>query len=319
MTDDAPAAPHEGRPVSGPETPGGMAALIRVARRSAFALSLAGIILVGVVDYFTGFEIRVYALYFVPLCFGAWFGRGTGTTILTVLCAFTWALSNHLSGLRYDSPWTWPVNAGFNAVGFGTVGYLVGRLRSSLGRERIMSRTDHLTSLWNGRVLIERIEAEIARQKRTGRPFVLAYMDLDDFKSVNDRYGHSRGDLVLKDFGESIHSNSRSTDTAARVGGDEFALLLPETGIEEGRQVLERLHEKMSSVLAGAGPGTGVSIGAAAFDSPPVDALEAIKLADSLMYRAKHAGKNRMLITPAEEQGRGSVSLEDGDSALPPE
>lgn len=273
----------------------------RRARWGFLVLSFAGVVAVGFVDYFTGFQVRVYALYFVPLCLGAWFGNSLSTAGLVTICAFTWSVSNHLAGLRYDDPLIWPLNFLINATGFGTVGALVRMLRRSLDSERVMSRTDALTSLWNSRVMTERIDAEISRQRRSGRPFVLAYMDMDDFKKVNDLLGHSSGDNLLRAIGERLRTGSRATDTAARLGGDEFMLLLPETGIDEGKTVLARIHALLWDVLAGSVPGTGVSIGAVSFEGVQISTEEAIRLADSVMYEVKRSGRNGILLKTAAE------------------
>jgi diguanylate cyclase (GGDEF)-like protein len=269
------------------------------ARAGFLALSLLGVLGVGLLDYFTGTEVRLYALYFLPLCLGAWFGSTAWMAGLVTICAFTWGISNHLAGLMYDEPSVWPLNIASSAAGFGAVGVLVGMLRRSLDTERMMSRIDPVTSIWNSRVLKERIEDETHRQRRSGRPFVLAYMDMDDFKSVNDTWGHTTGDRVLRTVGERLQSGIRAIDTAARLGGDEFVVLLPETDLEEGKAVLTRLHSIVTAALVEAGTSSGVSIGAAAFDAPPAGYENAVRLADAVMYEVKHSGKNGVLVRPA--------------------
>jgi len=296
-----------------PKVPGGAMPLV---------FSLTGILLVGALDYMTGIEIRVYALYFVPLCFGAWYGTARTAAVLTVLCAFTWTLSNHLSGVHYASPWAWPLNIGFNGVGFGVVSYLVARLRTSLGKERVLSRTDPLTSLWNGRVFREKVQEEIVRQGRMRRPFVLAYLDVDGFKRINDLHGHSGGDLALRRISAALRADSRSTDTAARLGGDEFGLLLPETDLEEGGSVLERVHEKLTEALAGFGQDPGMSMGAAVFETPPADVEQAVMLADSLMYESKRSGRHNLVIrrvsdTSTAPDGRGETAADRRGAPVP--
>jgi diguanylate cyclase (GGDEF)-like protein len=153
---------------------------------------------------------------------------------------------------------------------------------------------DPLTGAANARAFRGRARDEIDRSRRYGRPFTLAYVDLDNFKAVNDRFGHSAGDNLLRLVTDNIRKNLRTTDIFARVGGDEFVLLLPETGPESARAVLDKLQDKVTSSLQEAKWPVTLSVGAVIYLSPPdsVDAM--IVQADNLMYQVKHSGKNRI-------------------------
>ena len=109
---------------------------------------------------------------------------------------------------------------------------LLSSLKRALDRERELSGTDVLTGIRNARSFREVLGAEIERSKRFQRPFTVAYLDLDNFKTVNDCHGHEHGDELLRLVGNTILTGIRKTDTVARLGGDEFALLLPETEYE---------------------------------------------------------------------------------------
>ncbi|HYA97497.1 MAG TPA: GGDEF domain-containing protein [Methylomirabilota bacterium] len=125
---------------------------------------------------------------------------------------------------------------------------LVERLREQLAEKQVHSRwlrnlamVDPLTGLFNRRFAEQRLAAEVARSERKGHPLCLLLMDLNDFKKVNDTYGHPAGDRLLQTFAEQVRQAIRATDLAARIGGDEFMVLLPECQAEEAHHVLDRL------------------------------------------------------------------------------
>lgn len=186
------------------------------------------------------------------------------------------------------------------AVAFGVFGSLIGSHEENLERanERLeeASVTDELTGLRNLRYFRTRLFEEHARNRRTGAPLTIAIVDLDHFKLVNDRFGHQIGDRVLASSARALASVSRRGDTAARVGGEEFALLLPETGRTEAIALAERvrlairdapLDDGSVSVTAS----VGVSCSADFADSS-ADALYAA--ADRALYQAKEEGRNRV-------------------------
>jgi diguanylate cyclase (GGDEF)-like protein len=168
-----------------------------------------------------------------------------------------------------------------------------------LQRELIVqSRTDALTGALNRRALSREAERELARANRTGRPLCLLLLDLDDFKRTNDTYGHAAGDLALQRMVDCINSMLRTHDLLARTGGEEFAVLLPETNCAQAQLVAERLRsaiEKLSPTLGSASLQMSVSIGCAEVQ-PPCPSFESLlHQADVAMYTAKRSGKNRVI------------------------
>jgi len=156
---------------------------------------------------------------------------------------------------------------------------------------RILSVTDCLTNSYNRRFFIQKLEEEIERTRRTGSGFSLVMLDIDRFKSINDRFGHNAGDLVLKNIAELIKNRIRKIDTLARWGGEEFVMLLPETTVNKAAVLAEELRESLSRMdIPGVGRVTA-SFGVAGYClGDTVDAL--IQRADDLMYEAKAAGRN---------------------------
>ncbi len=170
----------------------------------------------------------------------------------------------------------------------------VGILKSTVEEEKELARTDPLTGLMNARAFREMAEAEIIRTRRYHHPFSVAYMDIDDFKTVNDHFGHSIGDALLRLVAKTMKSNSRAVDVICRLGGDEFIILFPETGPEPALLACRKLHERLRDAVQHNDWSATFSIGAITFLQPPSAADEMITLADGLMYAAKKSGKNRI-------------------------
>jgi diguanylate cyclase (GGDEF)-like protein len=166
------------------------------------------------------------------------------------------------------------------------------------------SATDELTRLPNRRSGLQRLQAERAKLLRSKGSLAVAILDLDHFKSVNDRYGHHAGDVVLRESAERMAGRIRPYDTLARIGGEEFLLVAPETGLEGAELLAERLRQCICDSpfdLEGTSIGMTISIGitiATARDSS-VEAL--VARADRGMYEAKRAGRNLVVVVPADE------------------
>jgi diguanylate cyclase (GGDEF)-like protein len=182
-------------------------------------------------------------------------------------------------------------------IGLLLAGLVIARMRDRTDDlvERLgqAARTDALTGLLNRRAFDEHLEQEIARAERTQRPFTVLLGDLDRFKEINDRYGHPTGDATLILVGQVLKGATRSVDTVARVGGDEFALLLPESDEEQGWVLVERLRRYLSDALVDHDPAVGLSIGLVVYprDGETAEALRA--LVDKALYAAKQGGANR--------------------------
>ena len=180
----------------------------------------------------------------------------------------------------------------------------IDRLRLAFREIEQLARHDPLTGLSNRRAFDERLSAEAARSRRYGHPFGVIIIDLDLFKSVNDRYGHPIGDEVLKFVGKTVDANIRETDLASRIGGEEFAVILPESTIEDVRAVAEKLREAVSEGVINPGPDVPdgiritLSAGAACSAGHLVTPESIVAAADAALFRSKNAGRNRVTIAP---------------------
>jgi len=174
-----------------------------------------------------------------------------------------------------------------------------------LQRAQALSVTDDLTQLYNSRYLNQVLRRETKRASRSGRPLSLLFLDLDGFKSVNDTHGHLFGSRALVEAAGVLRTSARETDICARFGGDEFAVVLPDTGADGAYAVGERIRERIAAHAFLAGDGLAVrltvSVGLATLPDVAASADELLKAADQAMYRVKAAGKNG--IRAASEDG----------------
>ena len=166
-----------------------------------------------------------------------------------------------------------------------------------------LAQTDPLTELHNRRHMMDTLEAEFDRSSRVGSPFALLMVDLDHFKRVNDTYGHQLGDKVLQSTAWEIRALLRQYDSAARFGGEEFALLLPETTLSGANLVAERLRQGINNIEF-AGPLSklkiSISVGVAAIPHARISTVsDLVRMADDALYAAKRNGRNRVENAPA--------------------
>jgi diguanylate cyclase (GGDEF)-like protein len=170
------------------------------------------------------------------------------------------------------------------------------RLKTLLANEQELSRVDPLTMVFNRRGFYESLEKERVRTVRYHRPVTLGYIDVDNFKKMNDTYGHTMGDELLIAVAAAVRTNLRTSDVVARLGGDEFAVLLPETDAIGSEQVLKKLRLKLLAATRERGWDVTFSIGAVTFLDPPDSVDVLVRLADETMYSVKARGKDNVSV-----------------------
>jgi diguanylate cyclase (GGDEF)-like protein len=256
----------------------------------AASLLLGGLVWLG--DYLTNELMNFTALYLIPVGLITWRAGRLPGVLLSVGCIAAWALSEYgvNDGWRVSAiPW-W--NAAERLGILVLVVCVLGGLKRSLERERELARTDPVTGAANRRSFAEAARWEIERARRYGHPFAVAYIDFDDFKAVNDRQGHGAGDAALLAAAGVMLGELRAPDLVARMGGDEFAVLMPETGGAVAGEAVERLRARLLSAMREGGWPVTFSIGLACFEQAPASVDELIRRADDLMYQAKKNGKD---------------------------
>ena len=261
---------------------------------TATAVGLAVVAAVGWVDFVTGRDLSVAVFYLPGVFIAAWFGGTLGGLVVAGCAVVVWLFAD-LSGGSVDLG---PLVRLWNALGLlglfiaGVAG--VARLKSALRREQTLSREDPTTGVANARAFVEEAEREIERSRRSGRPFSLVFADCDDFKAVNDTHGHAAGSAVLRSIAQRIRAAVREVDLVARMGGDEFAVLMPETGEEGARAAVERIRAALTERTVDGGVSVTLSLGLATFAGGWPSVEEALRAADRLMYIAKSAGKDTL-------------------------
>ncbi|UCF97376.1 MAG: GGDEF domain-containing protein [Spirochaetaceae bacterium] len=247
---------------------------------------------IGYLDRLTGTEISFSIFYLLPVAFafwqvGLWPGLATATAGATA-----WLIADLAAGHFYTHPLTPYWNALMRGLIFLAVGMLLLRLKRALERETRLATRDALTGIGNWRHFEAVAGRELGRARRSGNPLSAAYIDLDNFKTVNDTLGHEAGNSLLISVASVLQESVRTIDCVARLGGDEFVVLMPETDLRGARIVVDRMRRLVEDALQeGRWPVT-LSVGLVTFTRVPVSIDEMIKAADDLMYSAKKGGKN---------------------------
>lgn len=260
-----------------------------------WGLGLALTALVGAIDVATGSEISVALFYLAPVGLATWYGGRRAGFTFALLSALVLYTADRLTGGVYAQPLV-PV---WNATGrlgiFVVTAGLLSGLHGALDRERELASTDPLTGIANRRWFYRLAERELARARRYGRPLTLAYLDLDNFKRLNDHAGHHAGDEALRVVADTLRSNVRRTDVVCRLGGDEFTILLPETDQPQARAVLDKLRPMLAAEGQRQGWEITCSIGVVTALPPPPEIDALLRSADQLMYRVKRGTKDSVL------------------------
>jgi diguanylate cyclase (GGDEF)-like protein len=264
-------------------------------KRSKIFWIIAGfafIIILGIIDFSTGYEISFSFFYLIPIILVVWYVDGRLGLVLSSASALAWFFADYSAGLSYSHPsiyvWNTLLRLGFYFV----VTWLGSNLKKSYKLNQELARIDFVTGAVSIRYFYELAQNEMRRSQRYRRPFSLAYIDLDEFKGINDNLGHSTGDRVLRSVTDNILAQIRSTDTLARMGGDEFTLLLPETGQDAAKTVITRLHSNLLNEMLKHGWMVTFSIGVVTYHTVPKTVDEMVKTADGAMYTVKTSNKN---------------------------
>ena len=258
-------------------------------------ISVASVIvlLVGILNHMAGPEISSTIFYLVPIVLVTWFTRRSIGFIFSILSALTWLIADLTSGTTYSHSDIHYWNGVARLGSFFILTFILSTLKNTLRQEKELSRTDFLTGTRNRRYFMELLNMEINRARRYDRPFTVVCIDLDNFKTVNDCYGHSTGDMILRSVARTVQENIRVTDTVARLGGDEFAILLPETGRNVAETILRKVRNINLDIMQEHGWPVTLSVGVVTFTSAPSTVDETLRISDQLMYAAKNNGKNR--------------------------
>ncbi len=261
-------------------------------RRSIWIMSVLTVLVVGTIDHATGTVLAMALFYLLPISVASWsLGRRPGIFI-AVLSTIALEASEALSG---DAGLLLIVWNGTTRLGvFLIVASLIAEFRHLLSHQIELSLTDPLTDARNRRAFQEAAEHELQAMRRHHQPLSFGFMDVDNFKTVNDTLGHAAGDRVLITVAETLRAKLRGADVMARLGGDEFGILMPQTDASGARKVIPRLIASLAEEIDQQDWPVRFSVGVVSCVVAPSDVDTLIRLGDTLMYAAKRAGKNRI-------------------------
>ncbi|MBN2541648.1 GGDEF domain-containing protein [bacterium] len=280
-------------------------------KQSQILTVFIGVLLVlsiGVLDYITGYWISFSIFYILPIGFITWTLSKSSGIVFSLMSTCAWFTADILSEHEYEHPlipiWNAMVRFGF----FIIVTLLLHRLKVALDTEKKISRTDFLTGVSNIRAFYAIAKEKINDALEFEQPLTIGYLDLDNFKDINDEFGHQKGNEALKVFTKAVKEHIRSQDVVARLGGDEFVILLPGTAFAEAKTIFTRLHEFMTDEINKSSYKFTVSIGVVTFSKPPASVNSMVKEADNLMYVAKKSGKNRIEFRYHDGENNGGLN-----------
>ena len=248
--------------------------------------------LLGLIDYATGNELTISLFYLIPIVLVTWVvNRDTGF-FTSFVSGLTLLSAEIAAGQTYSHSIFYFLNTLIRTLFYVVIVYLMSELQQSREEEKLAARTDYVTGAVNARYFNELLQMEISRIRRYPHPITLVYVDVDNFKLVNDLFGHKMGDDVLRCIATELKSQLRATDTVARLGGDEFVMLLPSTRQPEARKVVSKVYNSLIEQMRQRSWPVTFSMGAVTCEFSPYSAEQLVNMADELMYEVKNSTKN---------------------------
>lgn len=271
-------------------------AATRMSTPVAVATTVAALVVTAALDNSIGNVWSLGLLYYFPVAFAAWrLGRNVALFAGFVSTAL-WLLlvSKGTTPDLQSLPLWWSFAA--HLLTFSFVAVVVSEMRDLFERERKLARQCHLTGALSGRAFRDVLDREVAAARKRGAPMALVYVDMDNFKALNDRFGHAAGDAALEAFSRGVVSVLRKGDHFARTGGDEFVVLL--TGAaSDRRETVDLIRAAAYNAMQGLEMPVTCSMGAILVPGDRViDAGDLVRRADKAMYEAKRAGKDGICI-----------------------
>lgn len=259
------------------------------------AIGLVATALIALGDYFATSELLEFSVFFLlPTCFFTWFLSRRAGLIASLASGVIIAAVNHRSPVYLSHGQIAYWNALVWMLFFLLITFIFADLKSLHLRQRQLARVDTLTQAATRLAFYEFATDEINRVRRSNQPMTLAYLDVDSFKEINDQHGHSAGDSVLITVAQCIQANIRRTDMLARMGGDEFALLLPNTHRDAANRLLQNMLRVLTTTMERNEWAITFSIGAITFLEAPESVEDMVRRTDAILYAVKRNGKNHI-------------------------
>lgn len=257
-------------------------------------LCLFFVLAIGVFRYLSGPELALSLFYLFPIALATWHAGRWAGILMSIASTMSWLAADLLMLSSFSNALIPYLNETFRLIVFLIITHTIFGLKTALEKHRELAGTDPLTSVANRRAFYDLANMELNKARRYQTPISVLYLDIDDFKQINDHFGHHIGDTLLRAVAEAIKKNIRAIDIVARFGGDEFGILLAGTGAESAALVARKLKQKLQALIQDKGWSVTLSVGAVTFEILPDSVDEMINAADCQMYQAKKNGKNRI-------------------------
>ncbi len=269
--------------------------ILRLSARTHLLVGLGALVAVLLLKLLAGPDVGFSAVALLPVAYVTWFvSRPAGIEAAAAAAAGLF-LANAWRLHRYPTAGIDFWNALMDLVVFVFVAWLLSETQRQYRRVEQLAREDPLTGLLNRRAFLDAVRLECRRAERQQSPLTLAYIDVDNFKAINDTHGHATGDRCLKIVAQTLTRVIRDIDVAGRLGGDEFAVLLTAITAASPAAVLAEVAQALRGARESDCPAISFSVGAVTFRHPAGDPQGLLREADGLMYQAKQGGKNRLI------------------------
>ncbi len=260
--------------------------------RLIWLLSILAVIVICLAILLLNNIVDLRPLLVIPVLLASWYGGSKTGMAIAAISAISLFITNYSlvsyninnSSALYDSIIT--------LAAYVFISTIVTNFRKVHSVEVVAADTDTLTGLSSSRKFYIELEHELNRSRRYGHPLSLAYIDVDNFKNINDTLGHPVGDELLVQLSKTLQISLRATDTIARIGGDEFICLLPETEQNAAKSAIINTEKNLKDTMQKHSWDVSFSIGVVTFEILPEDVAQAVTLADDLMYQVKRENKN---------------------------
>ncbi len=260
-----------------------------MADRSITGLASLIVILIAIValaDYLTGTQLSFSIFYVVPVALASWYASRRLAVLTCLLATMTWLIVE-ISTISYMNSFIPMWNAAVRLGFFAITSVLLVALKTALERQQELASLDGLTQVLNRRAFEQRCECLMRTCDQQSRAISIAYLDIDDFKRANDDFGHQLGDQILVAVAAILTRELRSTDLLSRIGGDEFAIAMPEAGYSGATFKMQRIVTKLRRAAVSNGWPVGFSVGVVVCRPPLPNLHQALHFADRLMYGVK--------------------------------
>jgi diguanylate cyclase (GGDEF)-like protein len=269
--------------------------------------SFVAVLLIGWARFLTGPELAFSFFYLLPITAVTWLAGTRAGILIAFVSASSWLVADILMLEHYTSIYIPLINESFRLAVFLFIVFVISRYKTTLDAHKELAMIDPLTGVANRRAFFQLARSETERSRRYNHPFSVMVIDVDNFKQINDRFGHDTGDRLLLTVVETIKHHVRAMDIVARFGGDEFVVLLARADEKPAIAVAAKLQKQLLSKMESNRWRVTFSVGLATYRLPPHSIEEAIKIADELMYQVKRSGKNdiKHVVISKEEQSAG--------------